>query len=476
MGLKVINPLLKTVAKKAYVAPKMEVRTLESLGLKMEQLTGDVAQFNKVRLKRPTENQVTEILKRNKINPERIFYGDSEEEYYLIKSFINENNNIFLEELERLYPFKEGTFNTKMREILIYLENINHSHCANEREFLTSFIKELENINFMKNAKGEKLFEEALSYSKKAILQAKYNNPDRYKEIMDLYQLVKSGKAPDYILRNLIPEGRFHALAKGDIQKLLQGKHYFEQFTGITHSSDVLAKTQLGEAFSIGDKMFVRAANGYEELKFSKAIYERLFPPIERYALAQTGETCFFVAPLDGMIKNPKTRIDMYNMFEQIDKNTMKVTLPGCPDKPVIFSLSDLQKYGEDYVSGAPAYKLIEECYAKAMNSSVQTMNLKGGNPEVVLRSLYAKNLSERSCSFTTKDIKHEMINSSKGSTCMVPEAMIESGDYIYPNIGIHGAHAYSTQNGYIFNPENSIEAIKYPEKRFIYSVFEPML
>ncbi len=45
MGLKVLNPLIKTVAKKAYVAPKMEVRTLESLGLKMEQLTGDVAAF-----------------------------------------------------------------------------------------------------------------------------------------------------------------------------------------------------------------------------------------------------------------------------------------------------------------------------------------------------------------------------------------------------------------------------------------------
>lgn len=43
MGLEIINPLIKTVAKKApYVAPKMEVRTLESLGLKMEQLTGDV--------------------------------------------------------------------------------------------------------------------------------------------------------------------------------------------------------------------------------------------------------------------------------------------------------------------------------------------------------------------------------------------------------------------------------------------------
>ena len=51
MGLKAINPLIKAVAKKAYVAPKMEVRTLESLGLKMEQLTGDVAKFNSKEIK-----------------------------------------------------------------------------------------------------------------------------------------------------------------------------------------------------------------------------------------------------------------------------------------------------------------------------------------------------------------------------------------------------------------------------------------
>lgn len=45
MGLKDLNPLIKTVAKKAYIVPKMEVRALESFGLKMDQLTGDVVQF-----------------------------------------------------------------------------------------------------------------------------------------------------------------------------------------------------------------------------------------------------------------------------------------------------------------------------------------------------------------------------------------------------------------------------------------------
>ena len=41
LKLKVLNPLIKAVAKKAYVAPKIEVQTIESLGFKMEQLAGD---------------------------------------------------------------------------------------------------------------------------------------------------------------------------------------------------------------------------------------------------------------------------------------------------------------------------------------------------------------------------------------------------------------------------------------------------
>ena len=46
MGLKAINPLIKAVAKKAYVTPKMEVRTLESLGLEMKQQIGDILRLN----------------------------------------------------------------------------------------------------------------------------------------------------------------------------------------------------------------------------------------------------------------------------------------------------------------------------------------------------------------------------------------------------------------------------------------------
>lgn len=70
MGLKAINPLIKAVAKKVYVVPK-EVRTLESLGLKMEQLSGDIITISKKSITHAkAENQVFEKLMKGEIDVE----------------------------------------------------------------------------------------------------------------------------------------------------------------------------------------------------------------------------------------------------------------------------------------------------------------------------------------------------------------------------------------------------------------------
>ena len=61
MGLKVLNPLIKTVAKKAYVAPKMEVRTLESLGLKMKKSTDNIVKLGQ-ELRKPALSYNTDAI------------------------------------------------------------------------------------------------------------------------------------------------------------------------------------------------------------------------------------------------------------------------------------------------------------------------------------------------------------------------------------------------------------------------------
>lgn len=441
------------------------------------ELKGDVIQISE-RFSTPSEREVKNILARHSIT------GDSfsEGETLLNKSFINANNNIFLKELDMMFPAVKGKKSTYLEDILVCLEDINHSNFSNKKDFLTNFIKELEKVNEMTTASGKKLFNDnswSVLYSKKAILQAKYNDPERYKELMDLYELVQNGKAPDYILQNLIPEAHFHSLAKSDISKMLKGKTYFEQFAKNVNPDEILSKIALGDVFSIGEKMFVRSKEGYTELKITKSVYERLFPAVERYALAQTEDSCHFVAVLDGMIKNPETRIDLYKMFEQVDNNKVKITLPN-NRKPMVYDLSDIAKFSitegeKGYLKGALGYKILEDARAEGVHGGMLTINT-GGDPINSMRALYPIE--------KVIELPHgDKINSapeifkSSGNTTMVRSGVYEPGeDVVNFNRGIIGGHCYSTQRGNIFNPWNSIEEIPFDKffkskNPFIYQV-----
>ncbi len=371
MGLKVLNPLIKTVAKKAYVAPKMEVRTLESLGLKMEQLTGDVIQI-KNKFLRPSSERIQIILKENGLCSKGRFhlkngsYGGLADDFE--ESILSDNNLIFIEELLKKFP-KSATnkSNTKLQEMLILLRDINHSGFNNKEKFLQEFLNELENLEKMTTKEGTKFFSDNVIgiYSKKAILDAKYTNPERYKEIMDLFDLNRQGKAPDYLLKTLFPKSTFHELPKSDIQKLLIGENYYPQLESLSES--LVSKLGVGEAFSVGKEMFVKTAEGYEKLNIDAQTYERLFPPIQRYAMAQGPlGNCHLISTLDAITKNPNGRIKFYKMFEQTE-NGVKCTIPGYKNAPVEFNFDDLSMLNIDgyNVNGSLGHRMIEYTYAK---------------------------------------------------------------------------------------------------------------
>lgn len=431
----------------------------------------------------PTETEVKNILARHSITGNSFCKGD----VLLSKPFVNHNNDIFLKRLDELFPAVKGNKTYAIEDILVCLEDINHSGFKDKEAFLQQFIKDLDEVKLMTDKAGNKLFDQGIPslYSMKAILQAKYNNPERYNDIANLYKLVKQGKAPDYILKGLIPEGEFHALAKSDIQKLVQGKNYFEQFANATAPSDILAKTQLGDAFSIGNKMFVRTNNSYEELKLSKTMYEKLFPPIERYAMAQTENSCHFVATLDGMIKNPDTRINLYKMFTQTGEHTVRVTLPKMPINtlkgdfqtiPIDFDLRSIDYLNADYLQGALGHKMIEHAVGSNANRYIinSTTNALehingGGNPEMFdIPFLLGRNANKILLGNGTST--RAIIGQSKGNVLTVLRAENAKAigsylpDVVNRNIGYTGGHVYSSQSGKLSNPWNTIEMLPYPE------------
>lgn len=434
----------------------------------------DTVQLSMKKFFTPTEKEVKELLLKHSISGDSFCKGN----VVLSQSFINKNNEIFLKRLDELYPALKGEKTAQIEDIMCCLENINHSGFKDKDAFLKQFIKDLDEVKLMTNKSGESLFDQGVTslYSMKAILQAKYNNPERYQDIMNLYKLVRQGKAPDYILKGLIPEGKFDLLGKSDIDKLIQGKNYFEQFNKLTKPEDVLKCLQQGDVFSIGDKMFVRTADSFEPLNMSKSMYEKLFPPIERYCLAQNENSCHFVASLDGMIKNPEMRTRLYKMFEQTGEDTLKVRLVGNNTVPVEFDLKNIANLivtdgAEGYLKGALGHKMIEHTVGVNWNNASKNASKhplsginNGGNPEVFdMPYLYG---GEHKKFFAANKSILEKSNGNMLTVLRAENAKAVGkykADPVNRNIGFTGGHVYSSQQGRLFNPWNTIESLPYP-------------
>ena len=372
MGLKASLNLIKPVLQKAkYITPASELRTAEQLGLKMEQLTGDVVQIGR-KFTRPCEKRIGQILHESGLDNKGFFHLKNGSYCSLAEDFeeclISDNNVIFIEELFKRFP-KECTdvSNVRLQELLILLRDVNHSGFNNKEKFLQGFLNELEKLEKMTTKDGKNFFNSNVigTYTKKAILDAKYNDPERYKEITDLFNLYKEGKAPSYLLKTLFPKCRFHELPKSDIQKLLEGKNYYPQLESLSES--LVSKLETGEAFSVGKEMFVRTANGFEKLNIDAETYEKLFPAIQRYAIGQGPlGNCHLISTMDAIIKNPNGRIKFYKMFEQTE-NGVRCTIPGYKNAPVEFNFDDLSMLNiEGYnLNGGLGHRMIEYTYAK---------------------------------------------------------------------------------------------------------------
>ena len=284
--LNVSGKALTQVAKKAYVKPMCEVSTLESIGLKMEQLSADVVNISR-NFRKPSEERLAKILSENglsKINL-KTPSGKNALENYFEKPYISDNNAIFVERLAELFPMKNGEkVNFELQKRILYLENINHSQHLDKEKFLTQFLDEVNSVENMMTREGKVLYEDCYIeglYSKKAILQAMYNNPERYQEIKDLLNLYKQGKVPRHCVENFFPEAHFHALPKGDMARLLSGEHYFPELAELSESAiskiDTVAFHVEAHESLIGELGHLRSAICLREKSIQRWNYIREF-------------------------------------------------------------------------------------------------------------------------------------------------------------------------------------------------------
>jgi len=435
-------------------------------------LKKDVVELSKPEFDLPTPEKCNEILKRNNLSSVRVRGQELDTPY------LNDNNKIFLEPLEKMFDPKSGEKNEQLEKMLVYLEDINHSSFKNKEEFLSKFVNDVKEVEQMTTNEGKQLYGDKWYgdiYSKKAYLEAKHNRPERYQELTDLYKLYKEEKVPRYLLDILFPKASFHKLPKQDMEKLLKGENYFPQFTDAIKKDEIL-KLKTGEVFQKEKNMYVRTKNGYEKLNIDEETYRKLFPPVERYAIAQNrAGNCGKISAINAMIKHPETRVDLYRTLEQTPSG-VKVSMPNLGVHE--FNYNNLEMLNtENNLQGGLGHKMIEYAHDFKKYGHLDT----AGNPR--------PNIVEDLTGHTNNPDLAKSYGWSQMANNLDIEKTVnrhQSGIYTFngcaeiPNSGITDGHYYSAtklpvKNSAIQNPWNGIESIPY-EKEYIPNCYDGTL
>ncbi len=261
---------------------------------------------------------------------------------------VNTNNDIqFAAQQYRKPVIDVIDSNLSPTEFSFYAQNIKNAD-FNDVE------KSIEEIIKIKDKFGNSLFLKELghkrTYNTRSLLDTKYNNPEHYKEILTLLKLSSEGKIK-YIPRFIMPEGKLNPLVKKDMEALLNHKNYFEQFDNTSNKFEILMKTNEGDAFSIGEQMYVRNKNGYEKISMDKNTYKLLFPPVDRYAIAQGhSQNCGPIAVINNMIQIPANRVKLYKLFEQKGNHVIVHSLGNIFNRST-FDLNELHKLSDGILS-----------------------------------------------------------------------------------------------------------------------------
>lgn len=150
---------------------------------------------------------------------------------------------------------------------------------------------------------------------------------------------------------------------------------------------EVFSKTKSGEIFEFEDKLYIKEENEINELKLSKETFEKLFPPLETFALVQGDiDNCFFVCAVFDFLKNPKTRGTLFSMFEEKEDEII-VTIPDSKNNPISFPKNYKNKTTE-HIFGSLGIQMLENAYLQTRANKYgienKTALFKSGNQRQV--------------------------------------------------------------------------------------------
>lgn len=152
-----------------------------------------------------------------------------------------------------------------------------------------------------------------------------------------LLDLIDDKKLPNNLLE-LIHSGKISRSVSEDLDKLY---YAYADNTSVKDSfvpnfeneDEALDSVAIGDVCQIegNDNISIKMPdNSMKELFISKDTYLKLFPPVERFIVNQSGiGDCYLLSSLDSLYHNPNTRFKILEMFRQNPDNTVDVTFKG---------------------------------------------------------------------------------------------------------------------------------------------------
>lgn len=474
MGLKVINTLIKTVAKKAYVTPKISVQPLE-FSEKAKLLCSDTIEVqNKLALQKAKFYSL--IQKSEFLNTA---FGKLR-----YKEFLKQTNGDY-ELLNSLLENKELMADTCILQSILHITNMNN------RQILGKWLAE--GIKYAYKDKKGALIEGYITKEHlNALLNLNRNNTNINALINNSEELTNFiNKIPTIVQKlttsatnkneigNVLINGRLSTgvpavLNKNllnDFENIVHNKPYYKKFSSKTSLKEIASQTKTGDAFSIDGNMYVKSLDEtIESLNYNEETFEQLFPAIERFNICQ-GEIgdCFFLSPVSSIMENPIKRCEIYKMFKGSSPGHYQINTERFPQNSFTFETLDNNSVGirnkngfsllEEYQAlcdleeGQAPIRNYRQNYALKCFQGVENMSSVGcsGSYNIIEHSNIQGNIEELE-SFLTKYSKDELAVANLGTSCHGNKVYDLYGNHVY---SVHG-YDQNTQMITISNPWHS--------------------
>lgn len=278
-----------------------------------------------------------------------------------------------------------------------------------------------------------------ISYESKVLMELKETNPSRYKKIIDsgLLDLIKEKRVSSNIVCSSNKYGRI--LSDNVLNDIIKIKNNVPLVTTIKNSkefNDISKHVKNGDVCEYNGRLFANDNGKPVELKLTKEKFEELFPLLSTNMASQgyIGD-CWLVSTLFGCMDKPKSRIELYKLFEQ-DGNDILIRFPN-------------KKESIRFPNGDPK--------VNSDNPFVKGVSSYGDKPPIGLQLLEKAFTVNRSIEFKDK-ISSNMSNLADENALM--KSILEGGEHSEALDGLFSNNTVTFERYPMNGPLNSVSKI----------------